>query len=119
MDLSPPIGAYRGFKYPKHLNECVAGDKVRIPVTRNGGCSSWTGHEYLANKFSGATKDKNGIIVKLDRGGNVTTFIAPPEKSEDWFNRLYAFTMGTSHRHSECEYAIHCPKVWATVVRIK
>lgn len=119
MDLSPPIGAYRGFKYPKHLNKCTAGDRVKIPVTRNGGCSSWTGREELANKFSGATRDQNGIIVKLDSGSGVTAFIAPPEYSESWFNRLYASTMGTSHRHSECEFAIYAPEVLVTVVRVK
>jgi hypothetical protein len=30
MNLSPPIGVYRGFKYPRHG---VAGDRVRIPDT--------------------------------------------------------------------------------------
>jgi len=85
----------------------------------NGGCSSWTGHEHLANKFSGSTKEKTGVIIRLESGTGVTTFIAPPECSEMWFNRLYARTMGTSHRHSECEYAIYAPEVKVTIVKVK
>lgn len=107
MDLSPPIGAYRGFKVfrDSELANVQKGDIIDLPVTRNGGCASFTGKRKIANRFSGKSKDKVGLIIKLYSPINVKTFIAPPSKSQKWFNNLYRETMGKSFRHNEEEYA--------------
>lgn len=121
MDLRPPIGAYRGLKVDVKdpLARLQEGETVTIPVKRNGGCSSWTLGRALADRFSGSPKGKVGIVVRLVSGEGVQAFIAPPERCEGWWNRLYAKTMGTSHRRSEREYAICASKIRAEVVRVK
>ena len=107
MDLSPPIGVYRGFKVfrDSELANVKKGDIIDLPVTRNGGCASFTGKRFIANRFSGKSKEKIGLIVKLHSSINVKTFIVPPSKTEKWFNNLYKETMGTSCRNNEEEYA--------------
>lgn len=121
MDLRPPIGAYRGFKVDRnsHLANAKQGAEITLPVKLNGGCSSWTMSRELANRFSGASSEKVGIIVQLIDGAGVKTFIAPPERCKPWFNTLYARTMGRSHRHSEREYAIYAPTIRVRVVVVK
>ncbi len=58
-------------------------------------------------------------MIQLLSGKDVQTFIAPPERCEPWFNKLYASTMGTSHRHNEREYAIYAPRIEVKVIRVK
>lgn len=108
MNLSPPLNTYRGFKVSRdsELANVQKGDIIDLPVTRNGGCASFTGKRKIANRFSGKSKDKVGLIIKLYSPINVKTFIAPPSKSQKWFNNLYRETMGKSFRHNEEEYAI-------------
>ncbi len=121
MDTSPPVGAFRGFKVDtgnRYANWHV-GQVVTIPVTRNGGCSSWTMGRDLANRFSGSPTGKVGLVVQLVGAESVKTFIAPPERCRPWFNKLYAATMGTSHRHNEREYAIYAPKIRVKVIAVK
>lgn len=108
MDLSPPIGTYRGFKVFRNseLTNVKIGDIIKIPVIRNGGCASFTGKRKIANRFSGKSKDKIGLVIKLHSSKNVKTFIVPPRKTVSWFNNLYEATMGKSFRLNEEEYAI-------------
>lgn len=121
MDLEPPIGAYRGFKVDKGhpMYHAVVGGMWKIPVDRNGSCSSWTLTRADANKFSGKGKGKVGIVVKLVGGDDMVVFIAPPSRTEQWFNRVYEWTMGRSFRFTENEYALCCDSVVAEVVDIK
>jgi hypothetical protein len=121
MDLNPPIGVFRGFKVPVDdpLARVVPGARLTLPVTRNGGCSSWTTKRELANKFSGASRGKVGLVVKLVGGRNVQAFIAPPERTVGWFNELYTRTMSGSHRNTEHEYTIYAPRVEVEVVCVK
>lgn len=123
MDLRPRsvVGAFRGFKVAK--NDPIArkrvGDIFSLPVTRNGGCSSWTLDRKRANNFSGASKGKVGIVIRLAKPTNVVPFIAPPKCSKAWFNRLYEATMGQSFRLKENEYAVCGRKLWVQIVAIK
>lgn len=121
MDLDPPVGAYRGFKVDARdlLARVEVGQVISIRVERNGGCSSWTLSRKIADRFSGSPKGKVGLVVRLLNGKNVQTFIAPPERCAPWFNKLYARTMGTSHRHNEREFAIYAPKIEVEVVKVK
>lgn len=122
MDLSPPVGAYRGFKVPEDspIAQLSEGDVGVLPqVTRNGACSSWTLGRELADRFSGASPGKVGMVVKLAKGHGVAAFIAPPEASEVWWNTLYERTMGRSFRFKEREYAIYAPKLVVEIVRVK
>lgn len=108
MNLSPPIGTYRGFKVfrDSELANVKIGDVIKIPITRNGGCASFTGKRKIANRFSGKSKEKVGLVIKLHSSKNVKTFIVPPRKTVTWFNNLYEATMGKSFRLNEEEYAI-------------
>jgi hypothetical protein len=81
--------------------------------------SSWTTKRSITDKFSGASRGKVGLVVKLVGDRGVEAFIAPPEESEPWFNRLYTRTMSGSHRNTEHEYAIYAPWVCVEVVRVK
>lgn len=121
MDLDPPYGSYRGFKVDRdsEYSELKIGDTATIPVTRNRGCSSWTTKRDLANKFSGATKEKVGLVVKFLGGKDVETFLAPPSHSVGWFNDLYKRTMGESHRFSEHEFAICSKDIKVEIVAVK
>jgi hypothetical protein len=119
MNLNPPIGSFRGFKILRNkelsdrgapicgnINELKVGDKVKLPVVRNKGCTSFTGQRKFANRFSGKSKDKIGLVVKLINGENIKTFLAPPRKTKKWFNNLYLKTMGKSFRWTEDEFAL-------------
>lgn len=121
MDLDPPLGAYRGFKVDDHdpIAELQPGDVFSLSVRRNGGCSSWTMTEKFAHRFSGASRGKVGIIVRLADGRGAKPFIAPPSRTEGWFNRLYRSTMGSSFRFNEQEYAIYGKRLVVEVHRIK
>lgn len=121
MDLSPPVGAFRGFKVDRgsRLALMNVGDRVVIPVTRNGACSSWTACRSKANLFSGAGRGKTGIVVRLVSGAGVTCFIAPPSHSEPWFDALYSKTMGRAFRFKEQEFAICSDAVTVEIVAIK
>lgn len=121
MDLQPPLGVFRGFKVDRDnpIAEFEPGDVFTLPVKRNGGCTSWTHTEKYAHRFSGASKNKIGIVVKLVDLSGVKPFIAPPAYSEDWFNRLYEKTMGRSFRFKEQEYAIYGKRLIVEVVKIK
>lgn len=106
MDLKAPIGIYRGFKVKKNdplLTNLKEGEIIKLPVTRNGSNSSWTGRIKIANRFSGSSKEKTGIIISLASSKNVKVFIAPPHKTKQWFNLLYEKTMGRSFRFKEKE----------------
>ena len=121
MDLSAPIGVYRGYKVDRdsEYSKFSKGDVIHLPVERNNGCSSWTSEIEMTNKFSGSSKKKIGIIVKLIGGKNIETFLAPPAYSVPWFNDLYKMTMGESHRFTEGEFAMHSGELDAEIVRIK
>src|SRR5690606_16502746 len=83
MDLNPPIGAFRGFKVDRRseYSDLSVGDIVTFLVVRNRGCSSWTLKRDAANKFSGPTKDKIGLVVQLIGGDGIKAFLAPPSHS--------------------------------------
>lgn len=121
MNLDAPVGAYRGFKVDANhrLARVREGQTITLRVQRNGGCSSWTLGRELADRFSGSPKGKVGLVIQLVNGKGVQTFIAPPEHCEPWFNKLYASTMGTSHRHNEREYAIYAPRIDVEVIKVK
>lgn len=122
MDLSPPIGIYRGFKVKKNdslLNNLKEGDVIKLPVTRNGSNSSWTGKIKIANRFSGSNKEKTGIIISLASRKNAKVFIAPPNKTENWFNLLYEKTMGRSFRFKEKEWGLNGSPLEVRIVKIK
>lgn len=121
MDLSAPIGAFRGFKVDKNspMAALEEGEVISLPVTRNGGCTSWTLERGMADRFSGASKGKTGLVVKLVSERGVEAFIAPPSHSEPWFNKLYENTMGRSFRFNEQEYAIYGKRLTVEVVRVK
>ncbi len=123
MDLDPhsAVGAYRGFKVDasSDLADVDVGDVVTIPVQRNGGCSSWTVKRSIADRFSGASRGKVGLVVRLASPRGVTPFIAPPCRTETWFDNLYRATMGSSFRFKEHEYAIFAKKVDVEIVRVK
>ena len=110
MDLSFPKGAFRGFKVDvdSSIASMSEGDRMSLPVTRNGACSSWTLSRELANRFSGASTGKVGVVIELVGGRkHADVFIAPPSLTEPWFDALYTATMGTSFRYKEHEVAIH------------
>lgn len=121
MDLRPPVGAYRGFKVDAGdpLARLAPGARLWLPVARNGGCSSWTAERRLADRFSGGGRGKVGLVVRLLDGRGVQTFIAPPERSAPWFDRLYERAMNRSFRFNEREYAVCAPRVAVEVVAVK
>lgn len=124
MDLSPPVGAYRGFKVPgdSPLARLKVGERTTMRVERNGGASSWTLSRAAADLYAGgqsrAIKGGVPLVVRLVGGEGVRAFIAPPEKSERWFNVLYRTTMGTAGRDKHREHAVHAPAVRVEVVRV-
>lgn len=121
LDPQDAVGAYRGFKVDvtSPLARTAVGDILRLPVSRNGGCSSWTLERHKANLFSGAGSGKIGLVVQLHSGTNCTPFIAPPSRSQGWFNDLYKATMGESFRFKEEEYAIQGSPLEVKVVAVK
>lgn len=121
LDPESAIGVYRGFKVDKDspLAALSPGDKITIPVTRNGGLSSWSVSEAATNKFSGASKDKVGLIVKLVGGKDLKPVLAPPEHTEPWFNEMYSHLIGKSWRPTEGEYLVHSPEVNIEIVKVK
>ena len=122
MGLDPPIGVYRGFKVAAGsplLDGLDEGDTIKLPVTRNGGCTSWTGRRDIANRFSGGGKGKVGLVVRLVGDKGLKPFIAPPEASRPFWNKLYETTMGTSFRNNEVEYAIYGRRIEVEILAIK
>ncbi len=122
MKMRAPVGAFRGFKVSKTselLDGLDEGDVIDLPVERNGGCSSWTEDRDIANRFSGASQGKVGLVIQLAHKRGVTPFIAPPKATSAWFNNLYAATMGRSFRFNEEEWAIHAPVMRVRIVAIK
>src|SRR5690606_23866586 len=95
------------------------GDIVTFLVVRNRGCSSWTLKRDAANKFSGPTKDKIGLVVQLIGGDGIKAFLAPPSHSVKWFNDLYKKTMGESYRFNEQEYAICSKNIKVKIIAVK
>ena len=123
MDLEPADvgGVFRGFKVPKDhaLAKVAPGDILTMPVTRNHGVSSWSLTEAPTNRFSGASRSRVGLIVKLIDSENIKPLLAPPEHTEDWFNALYAHVIGHSFRPKEQEYLVSAPSLKVEVVRVK
>jgi hypothetical protein len=121
MDLEPPIGAWRGFKVDRNseLADAEPGDVFQLAVERNGGCSSWTLQEKFAHRFSGASAGKVGLVVRLYEGRGAIPFIAPPCRTEPWFDRMYEITQGRSFRFNEQEYAIYGKRLTVEVARVK
>lgn len=115
------LGVYRGFKVPvrSDLARLRVGDRVRLPVTRNHGYSSWSSTEAPTHKFSGGGRGKVGLVVRLAGGRDVTPVIAPAERTAPWFNALYEVAIGRSFRPTEGEYLIASPEVLVDVVRVK
>jgi len=122
MDLSPPVNrAYRGFKVPRDSELALAnvGDIIKLNVTRNKGISSWTTDRAITNRFSGKSKDRVGIIIKLKKPDNVKVLIAPPAYTKPWFDDLYGKTMGKSFRYKEHEYVLSGSPFYVEVVAVK
>lgn len=125
-----PKSLYRGFKIyrnPKHqdslrdsaIQSVKEGDILNIDVIRNGGIASFTEDIKIANRFSGKSKEKMGIIIQLLQAKNGIILIAPPHATKTWFNKLYAATMGKSFRENEVEWLIYSPKIKVKIVRVK
>ncbi len=124
-----PKNLYRGFKIyrnPKHqdsfrdseIQNVNEGDKIILDVIRNGGIASFTESIKIANRFSGKSKEKMGIIIKLLKmKGKI--LIAPPHATRPWFNKLYAATMGKSFRENEVEWLIYSPEIEVEIVKVK
>ena len=93
--------------------------RILLRVSRNRGFSSWSTTPGPTNRFSGASKAKVGLLVRLVGSQNVTPVLAPPEHTKEWFNALYAKLIGKSFRPKEGEYLIAAPSVEAEVVRVK
>jgi hypothetical protein len=123
MKLEPKdaVGVFRGFKVPNDnpLAKLEVGQRLTLDVTRNHGISSWTMAEAPAHKFSGGGNGKTGLVVKLIDHKGITPILAPPQRTEEWFNALYEKTIGKSFRPKEEEYLIAAPKVRVEVVRVK
>lgn len=123
MRLSPAdaIGSFRGFKVDKDhpLASSTVGQRLTLPVTRNHGFSSWSTTVEPTNKFSGGGKGKVGLIVKLVGGKDLKPVLAPPDKTDEWFNQFYAKAIGSSFRPKEQEYLVSSPSVDVEVVRVK
>ncbi|MGO8993717.1 MAG: hypothetical protein ACLQVI_10335, partial [Polyangiaceae bacterium] len=123
MQLEPEhaVGVYRGFKVSNAdaLAGLDVGHVILLPVTRNGGVSSWSTSEAATNRFSGGGNGKTGLIVRLIDHKGIRPILAPPSHSEDWFNALYASAIGNSFRPTEGEYLIAAAKVKVEVVRVK
>lgn len=128
MSTKAPVGAFRGFKVSKDdpMAKRKVGDVVTLgPSLREDGkershghVSSWTWHRHVADRFSGASRGKVGIVVKLaDKRAHM--LVAPPKQSKPWFNRLYEKTMGKSFRAKEQECVVVAPKLKAEIVAIK
>lgn len=128
MSTAAPVGAFRGFKVSKDdpLARAKVGDVVTLGPSRredgqersHGHVSSWTWKRHVADRFSGASKGKVGIVVKcVDKRAH--TLVAPPKQSKAWFNHLYERTMGKSFRAKEEECVVVSPRVRAQIVAIK
>jgi hypothetical protein len=123
MDLEPSdaVGVFRGFHAPRdsRLAGVLPGQTITLPVTRNHGFSSWSTAEAPVHRFSGASRDRVGLVVRLADERGVTPVLAPPERTVGWFNRLYERCVGTSFRKGEREYLLAAPRVRVEVVRVK
>jgi hypothetical protein len=123
MDLDPDdvVGVYRGFHVDRDdpIAAKEAGDRFDLPVTRNRGFSSWSLTEEPTHRFSGSSKDKAGIIVRLIDAAGLVPVLAPPQRTRAWFNALYALVIGNSFRPKEEEYLISGSPARVEVVQIK
>lgn len=123
MQLDPEsvVGVYRGFKVPNNspLAAVKEGDLLTLDVTRNRGLSSWATSQEATNRFSGKSKGKTGLIVRLANSEGVQPLLAPPSHTAPWFNALYERAIGKSFRPTEEEYLIAAPRVQVEVVRVK
>ena len=123
MKIEPKdaLGVYRGFKVDKDskLAQLRPGDRTCIPVTRNHGFSSWSTTEAPTHRFSGKSKGKVGLVVKLIDSRGIQPVLAPPERSAPWFNTLYKTAIGKSFRWTEGEYLIAAPRICVEIVRVK
>lgn len=122
MRLDPPLGSFRGFKVDASsaLARREEGDEVRLTVSRNGACSSWSTDRKAVDRFSGAGKGKVGVVVELiDDGDQVKAFIAPPSHTAAWFNAVYERVIGTAFRGTESEFAVHAKRLRVRLVRLK
>lgn len=122
MDLSAPLGAYRGFKVLRNdpLAEARPGEEWALPVTRNGACSSWSLQRAGADRFSGRAPGKVGLVVTLTGGEDLQPFLAPPSRTEAWFDALYERAMNRSYRYGvEEEVALHAASVDVRIEAVK
>lgn len=123
MDLEPEdaVGCFRGFKVPEDdpLADVEEGDEITIPVSRNHKFSSWSLDKELVNRFSGKSKGKVGLIIRLMDTDDIEPVLAPPSKTSAWFNALYEFVIGKSFRPTEGEYLIQGGSINVKVVRVK
>lgn len=114
-------GIYRGFKVPVEnpLASVKEGAEISLPVERNRGLSAWSTKREVTNRFSGGGKGKVGLIVQLVDGKDVTPLLAPPAKTEPWFNAMYEHVIGKSFRPTEGEYLLKAPKLRVKVLKVK
>lgn len=121
LDDDAAVGCFRGFKVNAGdpLASLREGAVTTLPVTRNGGCSSWTAGRELADRFSGASRGKVGLVVELLHSPGAQPFIAPPERTRPWFDALYQEAIGSSFRFNEREYAVRADAVQVRIVRVK
>jgi len=121
LEPSDVVGVFRGFHVPRDskLAAVLPGKMITMPVTRNHGFSSWSMLEAPVHRFSGASRDRVGLVVRLVDGHDVKPVLAPPQRTAGWFNRLYACYVGTSFRKGEAEYLIAAPRLRVEVVRVK
>ena len=100
MKIEPKdaLGVYRGFKVDKDskLAQLRPGDSTCIPVTRNHGFSSWSTTEAPTDRFSGKSKGKVGLVVKLIDSRGIQPVLAPPERLPD------GSTRSTRRRSASC-----------------
>ncbi len=118
----PKTPIYRGFKLASNhpsLVHCVPGATVLLPVQRNQGHSSWTGDLRVAQRFSGAKRGQLvGVILEL-LDTHPAIFLAPPERTDRWFNALYDHCLSGAYRRTESEYAIAGEQFTVRVVAVK
>jgi hypothetical protein len=123
MDLDPSdaVGCFRGFKVPddSSLAEHEEGDEFTLEITRNHSFSSWSLTEKPTHGFSGKSKGKIGLIIKLVNGKGIKPVLAPPERTSEWFNALYELIIGKSFRPTEQEYLIQGSSARVQIVKKK
>ena len=121
IDETDVIGIYRGFKVDDDdpIAKRNVGDEFTIPITRNHNFSSWSTSLDATNKFSGKSKGKVGVIIQLISAQGIEPVLAPPDKTEMWFNKLYEEIIGTSFRDKEGEYLIFGSEAKVKIIKLK